>query len=47
LQLQHSSLAKNLKEGKQFPELFVTTVALNQAVLFLLLCNTFSLRASS
>ena len=35
LQLQHSSLIKTIaKKGKQFPELFVAIVTLNQAVLF-------------
>ena len=36
LQLQRSSLIKTVKkEGEQFPELFVTIVAINQVVLFI------------
>jgi len=35
LQLKHNSLIKTVnKEGKQFPEVFVAIVAMNQAVLF-------------
>ena len=37
MQLQHSSLIKTVKkEGKQFPELFVATVALNKVLLSIL-----------